>query len=95
MRLGFTGKSLNRDARVDIVGGVGSFRITVDEAVPTRVSVEGLASVSAHGGFVQTRSRGFPMGGVYTNDAYESSESPSLRLDIRLGVGSVSIDTTR
>lgn len=95
MRLGFTGKSLNRDARVDIVGGVGSFRITVDEAVPTRVSVEGLASVSAHGGFVQIRSRGFPMGGVYTNDAYESSESPSLRLDIRLGVGSVSIDTTR
>lgn len=95
MRLGFTGKSLNRDARVDIVGGVGSFRITVDEAVPTRVSVEGLASVSAHGGFVRTRSRGFPMGGVYTNDAYESSESPSLRLDIRLGVGSVSIDTTR
>jgi len=50
--------------------------------------------VSAHGGFVQTRSGGF-LGGVYTNDAYEKSQGPSLRLDIRLGVGSVSIDTTR
>jgi len=95
VRLGFTGKSLDRDARVDIGGGVGSFRITVDETVPTRVSVEGLASVSAHGGFLQNRSRGFPLGGVYTNDAYETSQGPSLRLDIRMGVGSVSIDTTR
>ena len=94
VRLGFTGKSLDRDARVDIGGGVGSFRITVGETVPTRVSVEGLASVSAHGGFVQTRRGGF-LGGVYTNDAYENNRSPSLRLDIRLGVGSVSIDTTR
>ncbi len=94
VRLGFTGKGLDRDARVNIVGGVGSFRITVDEAVPTRVSVEGLASVSAHGGFVQTRSGGF-LGGVYTNDAYEDNQSPSLRVEIRLGVGSVSIDTTR
>jgi hypothetical protein len=95
VRLGFTGKSLDRDARVDIGGGVGSFRITVDETVPTRVSVEGLASVSAHGGFLQIRSRGFPLGGVYTNDAYEASQDPSLRLDIRMGVGSVSLDTTR
>jgi hypothetical protein len=95
VRLGFTGKSLDRDARVDIGGGVGSFRITVGETVPTRVSVEGLASVSAHGGFLQTRSRGFPLGGVYSNDAYEASQGPSLRLDIRMGVGSVSIDTTR
>jgi hypothetical protein len=92
VRLGFTGMTLDRDARVDIVGGVGSFRITVDETVPTRVSVEGLASVSAHGGFVQTRSGGF-LGGVYTNDAYEKSQGPNLSLDIRLGVGSVSIDT--
>jgi len=95
VRLGFTGKSLDRDARVDIAGGVGSFRVTVDETVPTRVSVEGLASVSAHGGFLQTRSRGFPLGGVYTNDAYEESKEPSLRIDIRMGVGSVSLDTTR
>jgi len=95
VRLGFTGKSLDRNARVDIGGGVGSFRITVDETVPTRVSVEGLASVSAHGGFLQTRSRGFPLGGVYTNDAYEKSKEPSLRIDIRMGVGSVSLDTTR
>jgi hypothetical protein len=95
VKLGFTGKSLDRDARVDIGGGVGSFRITVDETVPTRVSVEGLASVSVHGGFVQTRSRGFPMGGVYTNDAYENKQGPSLRMEIRMGVGSVSIDTTR
>jgi hypothetical protein len=35
------------------------------------------------------------MGGVYTNDAYENEQSPSLRLDIRMGVGSVSLDTTR
>jgi hypothetical protein len=95
VKLGFTGKSLDRDARVDIGGGVGSFRITVDETVPTRVSVEGLASVSVHGGFVQTRSRGFPMGGVYTNDAYENKQGPSLRMELRMGVGSVSIDTTR
>jgi hypothetical protein len=94
VRLGFTGKSLDRNARVDIGGGVGSFRITVDKAVPTWVSVEGLASVSARGGFVQTRSGGF-LGGVYTNDAYETSKEPSLRIDIRMGVGSVSLDTTR
>jgi hypothetical protein len=95
VRLGFTGKSLDRDTNVDISGGVGSFRITVDETVPTRISVGGLASVSAHGGFLQTQNKGFPLGGIYTNNAYETSNGPSLRLDIKMGVGSVSIDTTR
>ena len=48
----------------------------------------------AHGGFLQTRSRDF-LGGVYTNDAYEKSKEPSLKRDIRMGVGSISLDTTR
>jgi hypothetical protein len=94
MRLDFTGKNLEKDARVDISGGVGSFKIIVHEDMPTSVSVEGLASVNVHGGFLQTRNRGFPLGGVYTNDAYNRGKSPSLSINIRMGVGSASIETT-
>ena len=50
--------------------------------------------MSAHGGFVQTQGGSF-LEGVYTNEAYEDSQSPSLRLNIRMAVGSVSLDTTR
>lgn len=94
MRLDFTGKKLEKDSQVDISGGVGSFKIVVHEDTPTRISVEGLASVSVHGGFLQTRNRGFPLGGVYTNDAYNRGKSPSLNINIRMGVGNASIETT-
>jgi hypothetical protein len=91
VKLDFTGKKLDRDATVEISGGVGNYRVTMGEAVPARVRVEGLASVSAMGGFRKMRRGGF-LGGEYTNEAYEDSQGPVLEIDIRMGVGSVTLD---
>ncbi len=93
VRLGFTGKELGHDASVEIGGGVGSYRITVDEAVPVRARVEGMVSVTALGGFRKISRGRFPLGGEYTNEAYEASRGPALELDITMGVGSVTLDT--
>ena len=93
VKLDFTGKELDRDAIVEIGGGVGSYRIVVGEAVPARVRVGGLASVSALGGFRKMHRGGFRLGGEYTNEAYEGSQGPTLEIDIRMGVGSVTLDT--
>ena len=39
-------------------------------------------------------SRGrFPLGGEYTNDAYETSQGPVLEIEITMGVGSVTLET--
>jgi hypothetical protein len=93
VKLGFTGKELDHDATVDIGGGVGSYRITVDESVPVRARVEGMVSVTALGEFRKMSRGRFPLGGEYTNDAYETSKGPALELDITMGVGSVTLDT--
>jgi hypothetical protein len=93
VKLGFTGKELDHDATVDIGGGVGSYRITVDESVPVRARVEGMVSVTALGGFRKMSRGRFPLGGEYTNDAYETSKGPALELDITMGLGSITLDT--
>jgi len=87
-----TGEKLRRDAWVTMEGGVGSFMIIVDEAVPTRATVKGLAGVSTQGRFHKWRG-GFPSGGEYRNDAYESVTGPRLEFNITMGVGSITLDT--
>ncbi len=89
--LRFTGEKLVRDATVKMEGGVGSFRVIVDDDVPARVTVRGLTSVSTHGGF--SRRRGQIFGGEYTNRAYDEAQGPRLEFDITMGVGSVTLDT--
>ena len=93
VKLGFTGRALDSDAVVEIGGGVGSYRITVDEAVPARARVEGMVSVATLGGFRKMSRGRFPLGGEYTNDAYEASKGPVLEIDVTMGVGSVTLDS--
>lgn len=90
--LRYTGEKLSRDARVTMDGGVGSFRIIVDETVPARATVKGLASVSTRDRFRRLRG-GFPSGGEYRNDAYESVTGPRLEFNIAMGIGSITLDT--
>lgn len=88
----FTGEGLRQDADVWIGGGVGSLKITVDESVPTRMSIQGLISVSPRGGFGRRRA-GFPAGGDYANMAYDDVAGPRLEFNVSMGVGSVRLDT--
>ena len=89
--LRFTGEKLGRDTAVKMEGGVGSFKVIVDDGVPARATVRGLTNVSAYGGF--SRRRGQIFGGEYTNRAYEETQGPRLEFDITMGVGSVTLDT--
>jgi hypothetical protein len=89
--LGFNGMELRQDSTVKVEGGVGSFKIIVDEGVPARATVKGLTSVVALGGFRRRRGRIF--GGEYANQAYEGARGSRLEFDITVGVGSVTLDT--
>ena len=93
VKLNFTGEDLKRDTKIDIGGGVGSFRVLVKESVPTKVNVEGLASVNARGSFFKRNRGGLSLSGEFVNRAYESESGPVLEIDIRMGVGSITLNT--
>jgi len=89
-----SGEGLKRDASVKIDGGVGSFRIIVDEDVLAIATVRGMTSVAAHGGFRRLR-RDQLFGGEYSNRAYEEASGYRLEFNVAMGVGSVTLDTQK
>lgn len=93
VKMEFTGSKPRQDAHVKIDGGVGAFDIKIDESIPAVFYVSGLTGVTTRGGIVKMRG-GFGRG-EYATEAYERESGPALMFDIGLGIGGVTLSTTR